>query len=123
MTQTDRRHDRERVNIDAGVMVTTITDAGEATLVNLNEMGALIAGMTAQVGSRMQIDYAGQTVFGIVAWAEEDRFGVRFPFMLVEGPLYQLLIHARMAQDVAQSGVIAHNGIRPAALGFGRRRS
>jgi len=122
---------KERLDIDIPVVITTILTSEEATIINLSEDGALVIGPTVVQGNRVQIDYEGQTVYGIVAWAEPDRFGVRFPFSLSEGPLYERLMQAKTMKNIASAPhwrpapvrTSSRPSFRPVAAGFGRRQN
>ena len=119
---------QDRIAVDITVMVTTVLEAHQASIVNLTEYGAHIIGMSLPVGTRFQIDFAGQTVFAIVAWSEIDRVGARFLFNLTDGPLYERLTQARVTEAVksahgAEGWVPSAAGAtRNHATGFGRRR-
>lgn len=89
---------RERIIVDIPVVVTTVLDSLEGTIVDLSEGGAQIVGCTLAAGAQCQIDLDGHTVFGAVRWSEEDRMGIRFPFEMSEGPLFDLLEAARAAR-------------------------
>lgn len=88
-----RRFKRNAVSID--VTVVGILASGEGTIIDLSEGGARIGGISLPERSRCEIQYQGQTVYGVVMWAEIDRIGVRFPYELVAGPLHDALEMAR----------------------------
>lgn len=116
----------ERIPVDIDVMVTSVlTPAAEARLRDLTEQGALIEGTPPPKGTQFQIEYRGQTLYGVVIWAEHDRFGARFPFPLHEGPLYRELERARIQHEIQMRGEHATAPVTalPArqAHGFGRR--
>ena len=119
MTQTHasvpRHFVRNAVAID--VTVVGVLASGEGTIIDLSESGARIGGVSLPERSRCEIHYQGQTVYGVVMWAEVDRIGVRFPYELVAGPLHDAL---EMARGVAAPppGQIPR-AMRPAS--FGRR--
>lgn len=126
-------HDRRtgRIAVDIPVTITSVLSSPtEASLANLTEQGALIVGTTLPKGSPFQIEYAGQVVYATVMWAEEDRFGARFPLELRDGPLHDRLTQARMELEarsarplpLRDSGASAplSRAVRPAG-GFGRR--
>lgn len=130
MESFQHKRSKERLEVDIPVVITTILTSEEATIVNLSEGGALITGANVLQGKRIQIDYEGQTVYGTIAWAEPDRFGVRFPFSLSDGPLYERLMQAKMMKNLvnaphwrsAQNRVSVRPLTRSAATGFGRRQ-
>lgn len=119
MGYTDRRKVSDRVATEIPVTVTTILDSGAAWITNLSEHGALISGASAPVGMQVQIDYRGQTLFGVVAWTEDDRCGVRLPMGLGEGPLTRIYTTARMASEI--DAMHANGLARPRTALFGRR--
>lgn len=130
MDVIDHMRRPERVPVDIPVVITTILSSSDATLVNLTEGGALISGASVPKGMQLQIEYEDQTVYGIVAWSEQDRCGVRFAYSLQDGPLHIMLHQARMLRDMAKSPVSyrPHMPMRPriasarsVAGGFGRR--
>ncbi|WP_260582668.1 PilZ domain-containing protein [Sphingopyxis sp. PET50] len=91
-----RQHVRASVSID--VVVNGVLNMVEGRITDLSEGGARIeGGAILPVRSRCEIHYAGQTVYAIVMWAETDRMGVRFPYELTDGPLYNALDRARSA--------------------------
>src|SRR3546814_19278903 len=79
---------RHRITVDIPVVVTTVLDSMDGTIVALSEGGAQVAGCGLQVPSQCQIDYEGHVVFGTVQWSEADRKGRRFPCELTDGPRY-----------------------------------
>ncbi|CAN5375867.1 hypothetical protein BH10PSE12_BH10PSE12_30650 [soil metagenome] len=108
---------RERITVDIPVTVTTVLDSTPATIVNLTEDGALVMGVSMPAGAQVMLDVNGHSVFGEVTWSEVDRIGIRFPFVLREGPLHDALDTARSAQG-------QHHRPRQVAVrhgGFGRR--
>ncbi|MBB3926215.1 hypothetical protein GGR43_001932 [Sphingobium jiangsuense] len=126
-------HDRRagRIAVDIPVTITSVLSSpAEASLANLTEQGALIIGTTLPKGSPFQIEYAGQVVYATVMWAEEDRFGARFPLELHDGPLHDRLAQARAEQQAPaaapprrrEAGIPSPlaRPLRPAG-GFGRR--
>lgn len=111
----ERRHDRLTTRIP--VTIVSVLDSLFGVITDLSEGGARIEGATLPEKSRCQIEYRGQTVYGTVMWAEVDRMGVRFPFELVDGPLYDAL-------EMARAGIAAEPLIAPGAsiaTTFGRR--
>ena len=116
-------HRAERIPVDIPVTLTSVlTAADDALLSDLTEHGALIVGASLPPGAQFQIDYAGQTVYGVAVWSEHDRFGARFPFELHDGPLFDRLEQARMEHEVRQR-VLAAPSVPPPRdpAGFGRR--
>lgn len=135
-SQVQAQYKRElRIPVDIPVRIDSVLVSTDAMLRNLTEHGALIEGISLPKGAQFQIDYEGQIVFGIVAWAEDDRIGARFPFMLDDGPLYTRLQQAVLEHEVRQKHAprvyasapaphIQHpapSGLRRATGGFGRR--
>jgi len=125
-----------RIPVEIPVHVDSVLVAGDAIITNLTEHGALIEGMSLPKGMQFQIEYAGQVLFGVVAWAENDRFGARFPFVLNDGPLYTRLqqavldheMHERRERKAIVAEMPTEPVFRPAlatmrrpAAGFGRR--
>jgi len=53
---------RQRIAVDIPVVVTTVLDSLEGTIVDLSEGGAQIAGCGLPVRSQCQIDYDGHIV-------------------------------------------------------------
>lgn len=110
-----RRHIRTAVAID--VTVNGVLNHVEGRIRDLSEGGARIDGASLPERTRCEIHYAGQTVYAVVMWAEFDRMGVRFPYELTSGPLYNALERARGAASVSPGQIFLNR--RPA--GFGRR--
>ena len=67
--------------------------------------------------SRCEIHYGGQVVYAIVMWSEFDRMGVRFPYELSHGPLFNALERARGAASAHPAQIFLSNR----SAGFGRR--
>ena len=109
---------RRRTKVDIAIVVTTVLDSLEGTIVDLSEGGAQISGCSLPACSQCQIDVDGHSVFGTVQWSEPDRMGIRFPYELSDGPLFDLL-------EMARAGRQAPGAIPPRAatprFGFGRR--
>ncbi len=61
--------------------------------------------------------YGGQVVYAIVMWSEFDRMGVRFPYELSHGPLFNALERARSAASAHPAQIFLSNR----SAGFGRR--
>ena len=119
---------RQRIGVDISVVVTTVLDSLEGTIVDLSEGGAQIRGCTLPARSQCQIGFEGQIVFGTVQWSEPDRIGVRFPYELVDGPLFDLLEMARTRLHLPLVHKHGGRGLAPRAFspqptGFGRRAS
>lgn len=121
----------ERIVVDIPVTVTAVLESGTGSIVDLSEHGMQVRGCTLPKGTQFQAEFEGQTVFGVVAWSEFDRFGARMPFPLHDGPLYDQLKQARMQHEMGrtlQSADMDHltapgmPGLRASAGGFGRRR-
>ena len=118
---------RQRILVEISVVVTTVLDSLEGTIVDLSEGGAQIRGCSVPVRSQCQIDFEGQIIFGTVQWSEHDRMGVRFPYELVEGPLFDRLEMARArlrspAFHTPRESLAPRAGFRMPG-GFGRRAS
>ncbi|HAF42081.1 MAG TPA: PilZ domain-containing protein [Sphingobium sp.] len=111
---------RERVSVDIPIVVTTVLDSLEGTIIDLSEGGAQVVGCSLPAGSSCQIDLDGFITFGTVRWSEEDRMGIRFPYELSDGPLFDRLELARAAKRTPaafQPRIQAMMG----GGGFGRR--
>ncbi|MDQ4418915.1 hypothetical protein OOT33_00440 [Sphingobium sp. DEHP117] len=102
-----------RIPVDIPVRISSVLVTSDAVLRNLTEHGALIDGISLAPGAHFQIEYEGQILFGIVAWAEDDRIGARFPFALEDGPLYTRLQQAVLDHEVRQKSGAANNLIAP----------
>jgi hypothetical protein len=101
------------------VVVTTVLDSMEGVIIDLSEGGAQVMGCSLPERTQCQLEYEGQVVFGTVQWSEEDRIGIRFPYELTEGPLYDRLEMTRAARRTP--GAFAPHGLGTG--GFGRRVS
>jgi hypothetical protein len=104
MTQHSGHEDRRKIRrygLDLAVDVTTVLETRLAILADLSEKGAKLIGVSVPPGARLQIDYAGQTVFAQSRWSEIDRTGVEFLEALTEGPLFARLEAAHRADAVA----------------------
>jgi hypothetical protein len=116
------KRSRERVIVDIPIVVTTVLDSLEGTIVDLSEGGAQIVGCSLPARSQCQIDLDGYTVFGTVQWAEEDRMGIRFPYLLTDGPLYERLDMARGPRRAPTPSLRPRPQMAaPVVGGFGRR--
>lgn len=118
----------DRITVDIPVTITSVLSSPiEAAIANLTEAGALIVGATLPRGSPVQIEYHGQITYGTVMWAEQDRFGARFPLGLGDGPLHERLEQARAERGAigpAAGGFVLPSSFSRAAhrlSGFGRR--
>ncbi|MCP1468949.1 hypothetical protein J3E64_000620 [Sphingobium sp. OAS761] len=111
---------RERIVVDIPIVVTTVLDSLEGNIIDLSEGGAQVIGCALPAGTQCQIDLDGFTTFGTVRWSEEDRMGIRFPFELVEGPLYDRLTIARAARFSPATFQPRHAAATGGG-GFGRR--
>lgn len=111
-----RQHTRTAVSLD--VVVNGVLNMVEGRITDLSEGGARIeGGVILPVRSRCEIHYGGQTVYAVVMWTEVDRMGVRFPYELVDGPLYNALDRARGAWPSEPAQVFRNMR----AVSFGRR--
>ena len=72
---------RERIPVDIAITITTVLDSLEGTIVDLSAGGAQVVGCSLPTGSQCQLDIDGYSVFGTVRWSEEDRMGIRFPYI------------------------------------------
>lgn len=114
------KRSRERIAVEIAVVVTTVLDSLDGMIVDLSEGGAQVVGCTLPAKSQCQIDLEGHTVFGTVQWSEEDRMGIRFPYELTDGPLFEQLELSRNAQR-APVAFQPRLGAGPTGGGFGRR--
>ncbi|MBB6191690.1 hypothetical protein FHS51_001918 [Sphingobium wenxiniae] len=120
---------RIRIAVDIPIVITTVLDSLEGTIVDLSEGGAQVVGCSLPAKTQCQIDLDGHVVFGTVRWSEEDRMGIRFPYELTEGPLLEKLEMARAARRAPIAAYQPAAGNRPPATsyaplmqgGFGRR--
>lgn len=112
---TARSHKRTPVAID--VTVNGVLNFVEGQITDLSEGGARIDGASMPVRSRCEIHYGGEVVYAIVMWSEIDRMGVRFPYELTNGPLYNALNRVRNIVPVDPAQVFLNNR----APVFGRR--
>lgn len=107
----------ERISVEIPIVVTTVLDSLEGMIVDLSEGGAQVVGCTLPAGISCQLDLDGYITFGTVRWSEEDRMGIRFPYALAEGPLFDLLELARASK---RAPVAFQPRVSPGG-GFGRR--
>lgn len=110
-----RGHKRTPVSID--VTVNGVLNFVDGRITDLSEGGARIDGASMPARSRCEIHYGGQVTYAVVMWSEVDRMGVRFPYELTHGVLYNALNRARGAALVDPAQIFLSN--RPAT--FGRR--
>ena len=111
---------RNRTKVDIVVIITTVLDSLEGTIVDLSEAGAQIMGCTLPARSQCQIDVDGHSVFATVQWSESDRMGIRFPYELSDGPLFERLEMAR-ATHLMGGGPGGSRPVGAPPRGFGRR--
>lgn len=111
----------ERIVVDVPIVITTVLESLEGTIIDLSEGGALVVGCSLPAGSPCQIDLDGHITFGTVRWSEEDRMGIRFPYLLHEGPLYNQLEQARAARHTPVAFQPRHRAHTMVQGGFGRR--
>lgn len=114
------KRSRERIAVDIPVVVTTVLDSLEGSIVDLSEGGAQVVGCSLPPRSQCQIDLDGHVVFGTVQWSEHDRMGIRFPYLLADGPLFERLEQARAARR-APVPVQPRASAASFGGGFGRR--
>ena len=110
-----RRQARTAVALE--VTVNGVLNFVDGQITDLSEGGARIDGASMPARSRCEIHYGGEVTYAVVMWSEFDRMGVRFPYELTHGPLYNALVRARSASMVDPAQIFLSN--RPAA--FGRR--
>ncbi|QCB54375.1 PilZ domain-containing protein [Sphingopyxis sp. PAMC25046] len=110
-----RGHKRTPVSID--VTVNGILNFVDGRITDLSEGGARVDGASMPARSRCEIHYGGEVTYAVVMWSEVDRMGVRFPYELTHGALYNALDRARGAALVDPAQVFLNT--RPAT--FGRR--
>jgi hypothetical protein len=110
-----RSHNRTPVSID--VMVNGVLNFVDGQITDLSEGGARIDGPSLPARSRCEIHYAGEVTYAVVMWSEFDRMGVRFPYDLTHGALYNALQSARCERAaVAPPAFMSQRGAV-----FGRR--
>ena len=112
---TARGHKRTPVSID--VTVNGVLNFVDGRITDLSEGGARIDGASMPARSRCEIHYGGQVTYAVVMWSEHDRMGVRFPYELAHGALYNILRSARDAALVVPAQIF-HSSRPPV---FGRR--
>jgi hypothetical protein len=110
-----RRQTRTPVALE--VTVNGVLNFVEGQITDLSEGGARIEGASMPARSRCEVHYAGDVTYAVVMWSEVDRMGVRFPYELTHGPLYNALKRARNAMTIDPAQIFLSNR----ALVFGRR--
>jgi hypothetical protein len=110
-----RRQARTAVALE--VTVNGVLNFVDGQITDLSEGGARIDGASMPARSRCEIHYGGQVTYAVVMWSEIDRMGVRFPYELTHGPLYNALKRARAASLIEPSHIFQSS--RPST--FGRR--
>lgn len=110
-----RRQTRTPVALD--VTVNGVLNFVEGQITDLSEGGARIEGASMPARSRCEIHYAGGVTYAVVMWSEVDRMGVRFPYELTHGPLYNALKRARNTMTIDPAQIFLSNR----APVFGRR--
>lgn len=131
MTHLRRRTDRIATRVD--VVLATVLTKESATIIDISGGGAQVTGAVLAVGTRCMIELGGDVVYGVVAWEEGDRMGVRFEHMLKAGPLYELAQRAKVLAEIEESkqtarAVTVHSEvemvgplIRPGRRVFGKK--
>ncbi|HWW59046.1 MAG TPA: PilZ domain-containing protein [Sphingopyxis sp.] len=114
-TPKARGHKRTPVSID--VTVNGVLNFVDGRITDLSEGGARIDGASMPARSRCEVHFGGQVTYAVVMWSEFDRMGVRFPYELAHGPLYNALKRARNASMIEPAQIF--QTARPVA--FGRR--
>ncbi len=114
-TPLARSQKRTAVSID--VTVNGVLNFIDGQITDLSEGGARIDGAAMPARSRCEIHFGGQVTYAVVMWSEIDRMGVRFPYELTHGPLYNALTRARSATAIDAAQVFLSNR----APAFGRR--
>ena len=112
---TARSHNRTPVVID--VAVNGVLNFLDGQITDLSEGGARIDGASMPARSRCEIHYAGEVTYAVVMWSEIDRMGVRFPYELTHGALYNALQSARRVRPSDMPPAF----LSQRATGFGRR--
>lgn len=110
-----RSHKRTPVSID--VTVNGVLNFIDGQITDLSEGGARIDGASMPARSRCEIHFGGEVTYAVVMWSEIDRMGVRFPYELTHGPLYNALKRARRAVSIDPAQIFLSNR----ASVFGRR--
>jgi hypothetical protein len=110
-----RRQTRTPVALE--VTVNGVLNFVEGQITDLSEGGARIDGASMPARSRCEIHFGGDVTYAVVMWSEVDRMGVRFPYELTHGPLYNALKRARNAITIDPAQIFLSNR----APVFGRR--
>ena len=110
-----RRQTRTPVALE--VTVNGVLNFVEGHITDLSEGGARIDGASMPARSRCEIHFGGDVIYAVVMWSEVDRMGVRFPYELTHGPLYNALKRARNAVMIDPAQIFLTNR----APVFGRR--
>lgn len=110
-----RRQARTAVSLE--VTVNGVLNFVDGQITDLSEGGARIDGASMPARSRCEIHYGGDVTYAVVMWSEVDRMGVRFPYELTHGPLYNALKRARSAITIDPAQIFLSNR----APVFGRR--
>ncbi|WP_447762983.1 PilZ domain-containing protein [Sphingopyxis panaciterrae] len=108
---------RKRIPVSIDVTVNGVLNFVDGQITDLSEGGARIDGASMPARSRCEIHYGGEITYAVVMWSEYDRMGVRFPYELTRGALYNALQRAQQAAAIPQGQVFLST--RPAT--FGRR--
>lgn len=114
-TPAARGHQRTAVSID--VTVNGVLNFVDGRITDLSEGGARIDGASMPARSRCELHYGGGVTYAVVMWSEFDRMGIRFPYELTHGPLYNALKRARTASLVEPGQIFLSNR----GPSFGRR--
>ncbi|MBK6413751.1 PilZ domain-containing protein [Sphingopyxis sp.] len=110
-----RRQTRTPVALE--VTVNGVLNFVEGHITDLSEGGARIDGASMPARSRCEIHFGGDVTYAVVMWSEVDRMGVRFPYELTHGPLYNALKRAQNAVMIDPAQIFLTNR----APVFGRR--
>lgn len=108
---------RKRALVVIDIVVNGVLNFVDGQITDLSENGARIDGASMPARSRCEIHYAGEVTYAVVMWSEFDRMGVRFPYELTHGALFNALKRARNAAAITLPP--AFPGQRMAC--FGRR--
>lgn len=108
---------QKRTPVSIEVTVNGVLNFVDGRITDLSEGGARVDGASMPARSRCEIHYGGQVTYAVVMWSEFDRMGVRFPYELTHGPLYNALKIARGAAMAEPAPVFLNNR----APVFGRR--
>lgn len=89
-----------RTEVRLDVTVATVVTNGPATVTDLSETGAKVMYEGACEGDRVSLVALGQDICGTVAWADHDRFGMKFDQRLTSGPLHGYLQRVTAPQRI-----------------------